>query len=84
METKGTVVTVTKQWWFKVNTQPMRSHPLDGAVFPHVIKVQYTVNGTVYTKRKWIHAGCFVPSVGQKVTVVYDADKPKRASIKLL
>jgi len=53
-ETKGTVVSVAKQWWLKINTKPVRLHPLDGAIFPHIIKVSYTVDGVEYTKRKWI------------------------------
>ena len=48
-ETMGTVVSVAKQWWLKVNTKPIRLHGLDGAVFPHVIKVKYTVDGIGYT-----------------------------------
>ena len=42
-ETTGTVVAVSKQWWLKVNTKPIRTvGPLDGAVFPHIVKVKYT------------------------------------------
>ena len=36
-ETVGTVVTVAKQWWLKVNTKAVGVHPLDGATFPHII-----------------------------------------------
>ena len=53
---KCTVVSVKKQWWLKVNTKPVRMHALDGAAFPHIIKVSYMVNGTEYFKRKWIRA----------------------------
>ena len=54
LETVGTVVTVAKQWWLKVNTKAVRVHSLDGATFPHIIKVRYTVGGKDYFKRKWI------------------------------
>lgn len=29
---------------------------LDGATFPHIIKAQYAIDGTTYTKRKGIGA----------------------------
>ena len=80
-ETIGTVVSVAKQWWFKVNTKPIRMGALDGATFPHVIKVQYVVEGNTYTKRKWIGAGKPVPAVGSEVTVHYCSNKPGKANI---
>ena len=54
-------------------------HALDGAVFPCIIKVKYTVNGREYTKGKWIGAGKPVPSVGSAVTVLYCESKPSKA-----
>lgn len=80
-ETIGTVLTVTAQLWFKVNQKAFRTHPFDGATFPHVIKVTYTVDGTAYTRRKWISAGTRAPIEGSKVTVLYRADKPSRSKI---
>lgn len=56
-QTSGTVIAIKKQWWLKVNTKPVRKHMLDGATFPHIIKVQYEADGIPYTKRKWIGAG---------------------------
>ncbi len=80
-ETIGTVLSVSKQWWFKVNTKPIRMGALNGASFPHIIKVQYAVDGSIYTKRKWIGAGKPVPAVGSKVTVLYCGNKPGKAKI---
>ena len=80
-ETTGTVVSVSKQWWLKVNTKPVRMGTMDGATFPHIIKVKYTVDGSEYTKRKWIHAGLPVPQVGGSVSVSYPADEPAKAKI---
>lgn len=80
-QTTGTVIAAAKQWWLKVNTKAFRMYPLDGATFPYIIKVKYTVNGTEYTKRKWINAGKPVPAVGDTVTVVYSSDKPAKAKI---
>ena len=52
IRTTGTVTSVKKQWWLKVNTKSFRTGPLDGAKFPHVIKVKYYVDGTrVYQKK---------------------------------
>ena len=75
------MISVAKQWWLKVNKKPIRTNALDGATFPHIIKVQYVVDGKTYTKRKWIGAGKAVPAVGGKVTVLYCSDKPSKAKI---
>ena len=80
-ETMGTVVSAAKQWWFKVNTKPVRMGVLDGAAFPHIIKVQYVVDGNTYTKRKWIGAGQAVPAVESEVTVLYCSSKPGKAKV---
>ena len=80
-QTTGTVISVKKQWWLKVNTKPIRMDMLDGATFPHIIKVQYEVGGIPYTKRKWIGAGRPVPALGAALTVCYCRDNPKKAKI---
>ena len=64
-----------------MNTKPIRMGDLDGATFPHIIKVQYVVDGNNYTKRKWIGAGKAVPAVGSTLTVRYCSDKPSKAKI---
>lgn len=80
-ETKGEVVSVSKQWWLKINTKPVRLSMNDGAIYPHIIKIAYTVDGTAYTKRKWIKAGRPVPSVGAAVKLIYDEDRPNKAEV---
>ena len=80
-EAIGTVLSVAKQWWLKVNTKPVRTGSLDGAAFPHIVKVQYVVDRNTYTKRKWIGAGETVPAVGSNLTVLYCSDKPSKAKI---
>ena len=80
-ETMGTVISVKKQWWLKINTKPVRTHALDGAIFPHIIKVQYTVDGKTYIKRKWIGANCQPPAEGSSVTVLYYGNNPNKANI---
>ena len=81
-ETMGIVVAATKQWWLKINTKAVRTHAMDGAIFPYVIKVTYTVDGVEYVKRKWINAGYSVPSVGAELPVRYRSDNPKKAQIQ--
>ena len=78
----GTVVSVKKQRWLKVNTKSVRMHALDGAVFPHIIKVSFMVNGTEYFKRKWIRACDQPPAVGAEVTVLYDENKPSKSKVR--
>ena len=80
-KTMGTVVSVKKQWWLKVNTKPTRTHALDGATFPYIIKVKYTVDGTEYLRRFWIGAGRPVPVVNGAVTIVYDEKNPGKGRL---
>jgi len=80
-KTKGTVISVARQWWLKINTKPVRTHSLDGAIFPYIIKIKYTVDGMEYTKRKWISAGNPVPSVGSSVIVHYSENRPSKAKV---
>ncbi len=80
-EAIGTVITVKKQWWLKVNTKPIRLHALDGATFPYIIKVSYVADGREYTKRKWIRAGAPVPHVGSLVKVIYSESNPQKAKL---
>ena len=81
METTGTVISVSKQWWLKINTKAVRKGPMDGAVFPHIIKVSYIADGKEYTRKKWIRAGATVPIEGSSVKVVYNDDVPAKAEI---
>lgn len=80
-QTTGTVLSVSKQWWLKVNRKPARLHALDGAEFPHIIKVEYNIDGKLYSKRKWINAGEPIPKVGSNIQVMYDSDRPSKAKI---
>jgi len=80
-KTMGKVVDAKKQWWLKINTKPVRMHMWDGAIFPYIIKVRYTVDGRDYVKRKWIRAGHPVPEAGGNATVIYCEDAPAKATI---
>ena len=80
-ETIGTVISVTRQWWLKINTKAVRMHSMDGAIFPHIAKIRYTVDGKEYIKRKWYGARRTPPQVGDIVAVLYSAGNPKKAKI---
>lgn len=80
-QTEGTVVSVKKQWWLSIRTKALRTGPLDGTIFPHIMKVRYSVDGKEYTRRKWINAGLPVPEVGSAVQVQYSSDKPSKAKV---
>lgn len=81
--TEGTVVSVKTQIWFKVNTKALRTSPTDGALFPHIVKVTYSVDGRQYTKRKWFGVTSQVPLEGSTVTIVYEEDNPKKIQISM-
>ena len=81
--TRGTILSVKTQWWLKVNTKAVRSGPLDGAAFPHIVKVKYTVDGNEIVKNKWLGANILPPSVNGSVTVVYREDKPTKFRLEI-
>ena len=67
----------------KVNRKPVRAHAMDGAAFPHTIKVKYTIDGKEYICRKWIGAGNKIPDKGTTIKVTYCEDNPSKARIEL-
>lgn len=79
----GVVTGVKKLWWIKVNTKALRSHAFDGARFPHMITVEYTVNGTAYTRRKLVGVFMRCPQLGENVIVSYRPDKPGKCELEL-
>ena len=81
-KTQGKVIGAARQWWLKINRKPVRGHALDGAEFPYIIKIRYTVGEKEYTKRKWIPAGKEVPQLGSRVTVVYKEKNSKKAKVQ--
>ena len=81
MMTTGTVVSVKKQWWLKINTKAVRAGALDGAMFPYVITVKYLVEGKEYVKRKWVMRKDYEPMVGDPVRVIYDDMKPEKIKL---
>ena len=81
-ETIGTIISVTKQWWLKVNRKSVRIHAMDGADFPYIIKIKYTIEGKDYICRKCIGAGKKIPDKGETIKVIYCEDRPSKVKIK--
>ena len=81
--TIGTILSVKKQWWLKVNAKPIRKHALDGATFPHIVTVKYSVDGNEIVKKKWLKSFVAPPSVNEQVAVIYRTDKPTKFRLEL-
>lgn len=82
--TPGKIEKVTKCWWIKVNSKPVRMNSLDGALFPHLMTFTYSVNGKKYKKTKYIDLRENLIGIFGTVDVFYDKDKPSRCAIQLL
>mgnify|MGYP003235265737 CR=1 FL=1 len=76
-ETIGTIISVTKQWWLKVNRKSVRIHGMDGADFPYIIE------GKDYICRKCIGASKKIPDKGATLKVIYREDRPSKVRIEL-
>lgn len=82
-ETTAKVISVSKQKWIKINTKPIRKNSSDSAIYPHIIKISYNVDGNEYIKRKFIGAGYPVPNVGSCIKVIYNENKPSKVKINI-
>lgn len=78
---EGTVTDLKKCWWLKINTKPVRSHSLDGAVFPYTVHFKYNVNGTEYKGKKFIGLNTRGLNAGGKLTVYYDGSHPSKHAV---
>lgn len=76
--TEGIIIAAKKCWWLKINTTPVRKHALDGAVFPYLVTVRYSVGGTELVRRKLVVWKNDVPRVGNAVTIRYNENKPDK------
>lgn len=79
----GTVTKVSTCWWLKINTKPVRTHAMDGAIFPHMVSYTYAVNGQSYSGKRIISAYAKAPSVHAPIQVYYDESKPAHSTIKV-
>ncbi|MBR6613572.1 MAG: sugar ABC transporter permease [Clostridia bacterium] len=81
IEVEGTIIKLKKIWWIKINTKAFRKSSLDGATFPYIITVKYTVNDTTYEKNKFVYLGDKEINNGDKLKVVCDVINPKKIVI---
>ncbi len=81
IEVEGIIIKLKKMWWIKINTKAFRTSPLDGATFPYIITVKYTVNDTTYEKNKFVYLGDKEINIGDKLKVVCDVINPKKIVI---
>ena len=79
--TEGKITDMKKWWWIKINTKPVRSHSLDGALFPYTLYFKYDVEGTQYKGKKFIGLNTRGLNVGGKITVYYDRSHPSRNAV---
>lgn len=82
-QTEGLVTAVKTCWWLKVNTKPIRTHMMDGAAFPHIIHVTYTVSGQTYVGKRYVNWNKRCPETGEKLTVYYEKDNPEKYAVFL-
>ena len=80
-KTEGTVTEVKTCWWLKVNTKPVRTHMMDGAVFPHIIHFTYTVGGEAYRGKRYVNWNKRCPETGEKLTVYYEQEAPAKYAV---
>ena len=78
----GTVLSVKRQWWLKVNTKSFRRGPLDGATFPCVVTVKYVADGQELLRKKWLGPHVTPPCENESVTVVYQTERPRRCRLE--
>lgn len=78
---EGIVIRAERCWWLKINTKPVRTHPLDGAVFPHIIYFTYTVDGVKYNGSRYVSWSSRCPGIGEKITVYYEPHSPAKYAV---
>ena len=79
--TTGEIISVKKQWWLKIRTKAIKAGPLDGAIFPCVVKVKYFVEEKEFVCKKWVKATKNPLCVGDVVAITYQKQNPKKFNI---
>ena len=78
---EGKVTEVNTCHWLKVNTKPVRTNPLDGARFPHVIHFRYCVDGKEFTGSRYVNWNIRCPVKDEIITVYYDSENPSKYAV---
>ena len=79
----GIVTSAETCWMIKVNKSAFRTHPLDGAAFPHFIRFRYTAGGTEYTGGRFFDAFSRCPQVNEVIAVYVDGQDPSKYAVQV-
>lgn len=74
----GTITDVSRCWWLRINTKPIRRFSGDGAVYPSIITFSYVVDNIPYVGKLYIPYRCRVPQAGETIDIYYDPGNPKK------
>lgn len=74
----GTITDVSRCWWLRINTKPIRRFSGDGAVYPSIITFSYVVDNIPYVGKLYIPYRCRVPQAGETIDIYYDPANPKK------
>ena len=80
---RGVVTSAETCWMIKVNKSAFRTHPLDGAAFPHFIRFSYCVNGTEYSGGRFFDAFSRCPVTGEIIDVYVDGKNPAKYAVQV-
>ena len=80
-ETTGIVTEVKTCWWLKINTKAVRTHPGDGAVYPHIIHFTYCVNEKDYAGKRYVNWNKQCPIKGEHIAVHYEEAAPEKYAV---
>lgn len=79
----GVVTSAETCWMIKVNKSALRTHPLDGAAFPHFIRFTYSVGGIEYTGGRFFDAFSRCPQVNEMIDVYVDGEDPSKYAVQV-
>ena len=79
---RGVVTAAETCWWLKVNKSAFRTHPLEGAAFPHMIRFRYCVDGREYTGGRVFDAFSRCPQVNEVIDVYVDGSDPSKYAVQ--
>ena len=80
---QGLVTAVKTCWWLKVNQSPVRTHALEGAAYPHLLRFTYAVAGKTYRGSRFVNWNVRCPQVHEKITVYYDRRNPAKYAVQI-
>ena len=67
----------------KVNTKPVRTHAMDGALFPRIITYRYAVDGAECTGKRFFGAYDRCPHEGETIRVYDNPAHPARSTLQI-